>query len=297
MDPTPSNPTALSLGKGRQAAKRRRIVIRVVARDPNKLSARLRERVEVVAGSHGDPEVIGRALDGADALFWLCPPNPQSSSVRAAYVDFARPAAEAMARSPGLQVVCVSALGRGTELAQDAGYVSGSLEMDDLIAATGVRFRALAMPSFMDNLKRQALPVARQGLFFSPIDGNARMPFIATSDVAAVSARLLLDPNWAGRAEMALVSAKAMTFNRMATVMAQVLQRPVRFQKIGFDTYRQSLIDHGMSQAMAQGMVDMAQAKAAGLDRIDGRTDVVFAPTSFEVWCRTDFAPVISRLN
>ena len=49
--------------------------VRVIVRDRSRLSPQTRERVEVVDGSHGDPEVVDRAFAGADSLFWLAPPN------------------------------------------------------------------------------------------------------------------------------------------------------------------------------------------------------------------------------
>lgn len=64
-------------------------------------------------GSHGDAAVVKQAFKGADAVFWLVPPDPQAQSVEAAYVDFSRPACDAF-RSAGLKhVVGVSSLGRG----------------------------------------------------------------------------------------------------------------------------------------------------------------------------------------
>jgi len=64
--------------------------IRVIARDPLKLSPPIRARVEVVQGSHGDKNIVTKAFAGADAVFWLLPPDPRAESVEAAYVDFAR---------------------------------------------------------------------------------------------------------------------------------------------------------------------------------------------------------------
>ena len=69
--------------------------IRVIARDPGRLPTRVRERVDVVQGSHGDPDVVDRAFAGADAVFWLVPPDPQAPSLDAAYLDFSRPACDA----------------------------------------------------------------------------------------------------------------------------------------------------------------------------------------------------------
>ena len=48
-------------------------------------------------------------------------------------------------------------------MAGNAGLVTASLAMDDLIAGTGVSYRALAMPSFMDNLLGQAGRIREAG--------------------------------------------------------------------------------------------------------------------------------------
>src|SRR6185312_9234053 len=72
--------------------------VRVVARDPSKLSDEQHDRVEVVPGSHGDPEVVDAVFAGADTVFWLPPPNPRAESVEAVFVDFARPACDAMTK-------------------------------------------------------------------------------------------------------------------------------------------------------------------------------------------------------
>src|SRR3712207_2679808 len=87
---------------------------RVVVRDAQSLPPGVLDRVDVVHGSHGDPAVVDRAFTGADAVFWLTPPDPRAASVEAAYVGFTRPAAQALKRHGVKRVVGVSALGRGT---------------------------------------------------------------------------------------------------------------------------------------------------------------------------------------
>ena len=56
--------------------------VRVIARDPSRLPAQVRERVEVVPGSHGDIGVVDRAFAGADAVFWLVPPVRTRTALR-----------------------------------------------------------------------------------------------------------------------------------------------------------------------------------------------------------------------
>jgi short-subunit dehydrogenase len=47
--------------------------IRVIARDPSRLPAQTRERVEVIEGSHSQVDVVSREFEGADSVFWLVP--------------------------------------------------------------------------------------------------------------------------------------------------------------------------------------------------------------------------------
>jgi uncharacterized protein YbjT (DUF2867 family) len=183
-----------------------------------------------VRGSHGDIDVLDEAFAGADAVFWLVPPDPQATSVEAAYLDFSRPACEAF-KSQGVgRVVGVSALGRGVP--GNAGYVSASLALDDLIASTGVSYRALTMPSFMENLLRQTETIKNQGTFFSPISGDRKLPTCATRDIAAVAAKLLLDDSWSAVGAVPVLGPEDLSFTDMVQIMSEVLQRPIRFQQI-----------------------------------------------------------------
>jgi uncharacterized protein YbjT (DUF2867 family) len=179
--------------------------LRVIVRDAAHLAPEARERVE---GSHSDAGVVDAAFAGADAVFWLCPPNPTAESVEDAYVGFTRPAAEAFKKQGVGRVVAITALGRGTQWATHAGYVTGSLAMDDLIASTGVALRGLANPSFMDNIVRQAEAIRKQGMVFSPISGERKLPSVATRDIAAAAARLLLDDTWSGFEDVPLLGPK-----------------------------------------------------------------------------------------
>src|SRR6266478_8274102 len=143
--------------------------IRVIARDPARLPSHVRERIDVVEGSHSDPTVVNKAFAGADTVFWLVPPDPRAKTVDAAYLDFTRPACAAFKTQGIKRVVGISALGRGTPAAAHAGLVTASLKMDDLIASTGVHYRAVTNPSFMDNLLRQVELIKNQAMFSLPI--------------------------------------------------------------------------------------------------------------------------------
>jgi uncharacterized protein YbjT (DUF2867 family) len=266
---------------------------RVISRHPSDIPADVLERLELIEGSHSDPAVVDEAFAGADALFWLTPPDPQAQSVEAAYVDFTRPAAAAFTKHGVKRVVGISALGRGTRWAAHAGFVTASLAMDDLIASAGVAYRALTNPSFMDNIARQAPAIANQGLFFSPIDGDHELPSVATRDIAAAASRLLLDDNWSGFDEVPLLGPEDLSLNDMAEIMSDVLGNEVRFKQTTFEAYKDRFLEFGMSDAMAQGQTDMAWAKNEGIDNAVKRTPENSTPTTFRTWCEEVLKPAV----
>ncbi|GAA0490186.1 NAD(P)H-binding protein [Paractinoplanes deccanensis] len=266
--------------------------VRVIARDPARLAPGVAGRVEVVPGSHGDPAVVAAAFAGADAVLWLVPADPRAASADEAYSGFARPGIEAFtARGVG-RVVGISALGRGTPVAARAGHVTATLAMDDLIAATGVPYRALAMPSFMDNIGWQAKPIVEQGVLRGPYVPDRPLPTVATRDIAAVATRFLLDTGWTGAEEVPVLGPEDLTWDETAAVIADVLGRPVRYEQTPAGAFKDSMIANGYSEAMAQAMLDMALAKNAGLDNGVPRTPANTTPTTLRQWTLDVLAPL-----
>jgi uncharacterized protein YbjT (DUF2867 family) len=262
--------------------------LRVIARDASRLPSPMRSRIEVVEGSHADRHVLDQAFTGVDAVFWLVPPDPRAASAEAAYVDFTRPAADAFKRHDVKRVVGVTALGRGTPWAAHAGLVTASHHMDDLIASTGVSYRALAMPSFMDNLLRQVESIKNRRAFSLPMPGDRKLPSVATRDIAATAASLLSDSSWSGVESVPMLGAQDLSYHEMANVMSDVFGTPVRFQEISGDNFMKRL-----SEAMAQANVDMWIAKANGLDNAQPRTPQTTTPTAFRSWCEDVLKPRI----
>lgn len=267
--------------------------VRVVARDPVRIPSGLQARVEVVAGSHGDADVVDRAFEGARAVFWLPPPNMQARHLDDVYVGFARPACEAIRRQGVANVVGISALGRGTPLADRAGLVTASLAMDDLIASTGVAYRALVMPSFMDNMLRQASAIRERGEFHWPGPGELKAPTCATRDIADMAVRLLRDPTWTGQGEQAVLGPEDLSPVDLARIMSDVLGKPIAFRELAIDDLRASLAQRGVSPAVEAGYADMMSAKAEELDNFVVRTPDNTTPTTFRQWCTDVLKPVV----
>ena len=268
--------------------------LRVIVRDPARLPAAARDRVEVVVGSHGDADVVDRGFAGADAVFWLVPPDPRAPSLEAALSGFTRAAARAFTTHGVGHVVGVSALGRGTPVAGRAGLVTASLAMDDLIATTGVAYRALANPGFMENLLRQRDSIRDRGVFTWAAAADRRLPAVATRDIAAAAAGLLLDRSWTGVGSVPVLGPEDLSPNDMARTLSEVLGAPVRFERQSFDDLGAALAGHGAGDAFVRGMVDMMRAKDEGLDDGVPRTPGTVSPTTFRRWCQDVLRPALA---
>ena len=266
--------------------------LRLIVRNAAKLPDAVRDHVELIEGSHGDSAVVDRAFEGADAVFWLPPPDPQRT-LDEVYLDFTRPAAEAFRRHAIKRVVGITALGRGTEWQDKAGIVTASIRMDDMIMATGVAFRGLAMPSFMDNVLRQAATIKDKGMMFGPLDPDKTAPTTATRDMGAVAARLLGDTTWTGQEEVPVLGPEDLSFNDMAAIVSEVLGREVRYQQVPFDAFKAQLLGRGMTESFAQGYVDMMRAKNEGMDNAAPRTAASTTPTTFRQWCEQELRPAV----
>jgi uncharacterized protein YbjT (DUF2867 family) len=267
--------------------------LRVIVRDPARLPGPVRDQVDVITGSHGDAGVVDRAFAGADAVFWVVPPDSQAPSLQAAYSGFSRAAAQAFTACGVRHVVGVSALGRGTPVAGRAGLVTASLAMDDLIASTGVAYRALANPSFMDNLLREADAIRDEGVFTDTSAAGRKAPAAATRDIAAAAAGLLLDRSWTGTGSVPVLGPEDLSPDDMARIMSEVLGRPVRYRRQSLEELGATMSGYGIGDAFVQGMVDMSRAKEEGLDDGVPRTPQTASPTTFRQWCQEVLRPAV----
>ncbi|MEU1085410.1 NAD(P)H-binding protein [Streptomyces sp. NPDC005576] len=263
--------------------------VRVIARDPSALDPEVRERAEVVEGSHADPATVTKAFEGADTVFWLVPPNPRAEDVTGHYVDFTRPACEAIERHGVRRVVGVSSLGRA--FGEHAGNLSSAFAMDALIEGTGVAYRSLRMPFFMENLLMQAEAIG-QGGFHLPNAADRPLRVVATADIAATAADLLLAPAWSGRGDVPVLSPDALTPQDMAATLSEVLGTPVAFHRTPLPDFRATMLGYGMSDSWAQGLVDMVLAQDAGIYEPEALAAEA-APTSFRQWCRDVLKPAL----
>ena len=255
--------------------------VRVIVRDAAGLDAEVRERVEVVEGSHADPAVLDRALAGAEGMFWLVPPNFQASSARAHYLTFARAGAEAIRRRGVGHVVGITSAGHGWP--KPAGLLSAAFAMDAELERSGAAYRALGMPFYMENLSRQLDAIRGQGAFAMAYAADRPLALIATRDIARIAVDLLADRSWTGQEHLPVFGPDHLTPNGMAEVMSDVLGRPVAYTQMSSAELGAQMAARGSSERAVQDVIEMNVAQDEGLYDADWSAAAPTA-TDFRTW-------------
>jgi uncharacterized protein YbjT (DUF2867 family) len=266
--------------------------VRVIARDPAKLSGDTRDRVEVLQGSIDDPAVLDTAFAGAHALFWLVPFPFSAGDVDAHYRRFMRPAADAVTAQGVRRVVAISGL-YARSLARATGQTSLAIAGEQPLLHTGVDYRALWCASFMENLLQQVPAIAQQGTFYGQARPDQPLPLVAIRDIAALAAQLLLDETWAGQGGVAVMGPEDQSQNDMAGVMTEVLGRPVRYQHLPPEAFKAQFLQAGASPSVAQWLIDMFTAAQSDPHGGESRTPANTTPTSFRQWCTEVLKPAV----
>ncbi len=266
--------------------------LRLIVRDPSRLTQDVRDRVEVVEGSHGDATVVDRAFSDSQAVFWLCPPAP-SPTPAAATVDFARPGAEAMRRHGVTHIVAATTLGRDTSWQERAGNATGSIHMVDLLRTTGAAVRGLALPAFMDNALHQVGAI-RQGKMLGPIAPDKKLPHTAARDTGAAAAGLLINRSWTGQEDVPVLGPEELSYADLAVIVSEVAGHEVRYEHQTYEAYKDAAVARGLTDAFAQGFVDMLRAKEEGMDNVASRGTAIIGATSFHQWAEEELRPALA---
>ncbi len=168
--------------------------VRVVVRDPAKLSPEVRDQVEVVPGSLDDEVVMEQAMRGAESVFLVVPPSFTDNNDAAYYLRFTLPALKAIKSQGVKRVVDVSVLGRGTELSRKAGPITASLAKDAEIEKSGVAYRALWCPALMENMLGNVGSIKNQECSFLPVIQTSKH----LTSQQEISVQWALDSSWIG---------------------------------------------------------------------------------------------------
>jgi uncharacterized protein YbjT (DUF2867 family) len=266
--------------------------LRPIARYPDRLDPITSAQTEVIQGSIEDPKVLSQALNGAEFLFWCVPQSHTQDDVLAYYLNFTQALCTAINQTKiPPRIIAVSSGGKGR--AQNAGAISALHAMEEMLNETGANIKYLRCGNFMENFLWQVKPISQQGLFFYPFPADMAMPMVCTKDIGTSAVKWILDRNWSGQSGVAVHGAEDLSLDRVAEILSQVLDKPIRFQPTSAEAYYQSMLTNGCSHAFAKSLVDLFTEVANGIYDAEPRTVETTTSTTFKQWAQSMFLPTV----
>jgi uncharacterized protein YbjT (DUF2867 family) len=234
--------------------------------------------IETATGDLADPGSLASALDGVERLYLLAPFEPRLVELERNVLDAAR-------RAGVGHVVKHSGLGASP----DAPFVIGRWhgEAQRHLERSGLPFTHLQPHSFMQNLLGSAKTIAAEGTLYAPM-GDARVSLVDVRDIAAVAARVLLEPGHTGRTYV-ITGPEALTYRELAAKLSAATGRPVRYVDVTPAQAKQSMMAGGMPEWAADAVNELSAWYRSGhgalvtqvVAEIGGRT-----PHTFDTFAR-----------
>lgn len=261
----------------------------LLLRDPGRLDAATRDRVDVVQGDQGDADVVVRATQDADRLFWVAPHTPDDDPA-AGYARMGANAARAVRENGITRTVFLSSV--GAEKRHGVGEIDGLARTEEQLDATGADVLHLRCGYFFTNLLME-LDALREGVLRTPWPLDYSMPWVDPRDIGEVAAARLLADGWSGRHVQAVHGPEDLTFPRVAEILSRALGRGVRAERISDDRFRTSLRAAGLSSGQVEGIVGMSRGQREDFVPEDERSILTTTPTTLAAWAHAYLRPAL----
>lgn len=263
----------------------------LLVRDASRLADEVRARVATREGVLQDADFVRTATEGADALFWLSPPDPSSPSLFGWYEALGASASGAV-RANGIGHV-VDLSSEGAQDRDAYGPVSGLGRVEAALEATEAAVRHLRPTFFFENFGAQAAAIRDAGAVFFPVPTTRQTGMIATADIARRAADLLLDLGWSGTEVVGLHGPRDLSYDEAAAALADALGRDVRAQEVPPEALAGQLAASGASPDWVDGFVRLYTSIGAPGYRAEPRTAETTTPTELADWARTSLRPAL----
>lgn len=264
----------------------------LLARSPDKLKKEQSRGAKVVQGDLSDAAFVRKAAQGADALFFLCPPSFTVPDYRAYYAQLAKNGAEAVKANRIKHTVLLSSV--GAHLSKGTGPILGLHDAEKIFAQATQGLTILRPGGFMENYLEHLDSIKNMNSIFMPVSGDATLPMIATVDIAERAARVITGPAPKQRAIVSLHGPKDYSMDECARIIGRVIGKEVRHVQVTPAQTKEAMIAMGASEGVADTILEMYAAFQSGTitDEVK-RSRETTTPTTFETFVKDVLAPAL----
>jgi uncharacterized protein YbjT (DUF2867 family) len=251
--------------------------VRVIVRDAAKGQPWQAKGASVAVADLGDAAGLSQALRGAEGAYLLIPPNMATPKFTAYQHATADSIVAALQATEVPHVVLLSSI--AAHRPDGTGPIKGMYYAEaKLRSLQNTRSTFLRASYFMENLGA-SLSQLGQGLLTSFIPGDYSFEMVATADIGAAAAGLLVEG--ASKTNVVDLAGPRRSFNDVAAVLSKLLGKPIQvavaptsviattFQSFGFQPELANLY-----QEMIEGMLSGHVAFEPGQRKLTGPTDL-----------------------
>lgn len=237
-----------------------------------------------------DTPTLTEAFKGADCVYVLIPPNLGAENFRQYQNETGESIATAIKESGVQYVVNLSSV--GAHLPEGVGVVNGLHDQEErLNQIEGINVLHLRPSFFMENLYWMIPVIKEAGIVGSPQLPDLHVPMIATKDIATVVADAMLKRNFSGKTTQELLGERDISMKEAAAVLGEAIGKSdLNYVQFPYEDTKQSMIQMGISEDVASGMVELYRAFNEGTAKpTESRSPRNTTPTRLEEWAN-DFA-------
>jgi uncharacterized protein YbjT (DUF2867 family) len=228
--------------------------VRVLTRDADHARRVLGGDVDVVVADLADRAGVDRALAGVDRVFLARGNDPGQITAECTVIDSA----------------AAASVERLVKLSGPAPHPDSPLvieqwhaRIESHLAASRLAAVVLRPASYMTNLLAFAEPVAAAGVLPAPTAG-ARVAFVDPRDVGSVAAALLSADRLPEARTLRVTGPEAVTYDEVATALATVLGREVRFVPVPDDAARAAMTGAGLPELLIEAFLAVYRMQREG---------------------------------
>lgn len=265
--------------------------VRIISRNPGKVTDLVERGAQLVEGSIEDQAVLDQALEGAEALFWLSPPAFRPNFKEWSRANAER-AAQAAARHGVERVAVLSSV--GAQNGPGSGPISMLLEVERAFISAKLDVGVLRPGFFMENFFGNLATIASDGVFYGAIPADAPVPMVATRDIGVAAADLLTDHDWGGVVYRGVHGPEDLTNAQVAEILAGVFERPVRYVQAPVPQLVAGMKQAGLPDLVAELYGEMYAGMLAGrVINAEPRDEVTTTPTTLAAFAREVLRPAL----
>ncbi len=271
--------------------------VRVVGRNAAHLQPLAAAGAEIFVGDVTDAASLARAFQHAESAYVMIPPNPTSNDFRG-FQETVSDAIAAAVKNAGLSNV-VSLSSFGADKASGTGPVVGLYNLEQkLNEIEGANVLHLRAGYFMENALPQVGAIRMTGSAVGPVRPDLKLPMIATRDIGAVAADVLLRLDVRGKQTRELQGERDLDYTEAAVLIGKAIGNPgLGYIQAPVDQMRAAMVQMGMSANFVGLVLEMADALNRGHMRaLEPRSARNTTPTSFETFVGEVFVPAYRQV-